>query len=883
MKKIRKLSLLSSLISLAFTQAVMASATSVCTDASDITLKTVNEIQGTSTISPLLSAGVYETEQEYQVTGVVSAIINNAILLYNYDAIEATSDGLYVFLGNTTYPSVGDTVCVKGVVKEYFGLTQISATNQEWELIDSTTSAPVAIDLKISAQDSSFSATLERHEGMLVNLPTDMDDAKTGYQDMRIARTFGYDYDAGRNNMVLSYSRINLHPNQVAAPGSEAALSQHDQNKDYRLFIESDDRASNGEIPYYPNFQSDPRNNYVRVNDSVVGLKGVVLYAYDEYRLYVPDNNSFNIDKSNIIHNSPRTSTPAISSLVNYDEFPIKVATQNVLNFFNSPFGGEQNHHGDNRGADSGSEFIRQTDKLVNTLYAMDADVIGLLEVENNGFGTFGAIKKIQDSLNTEYHKDEADDRGDPKHIENQYAFVAVDSNGDTVIDYQDNIGSDVVTTGILYRPSQLTIESVNVIPMPEQHAPIIVDAMGAAILDDKDELRESGENYQRDSLMATFIVHNTGKRLTVVANHLKSKGSTCWEDWKGWETWQDFDPVNDDVQDQDFQGNCENFRVAAAVQLGEEMEKVGGDRILLGDMNAYTFEDPILVLTSNPSNKTILAARDTFIGNAKQFGSEGQTITKTYGYLSAAALKDEEKGQLSWSFSFNDEVGSLDHMLISPSLEERLVDAVEWHINAAESTLFDYNEEFKGSNNNFYQVSPYRSSDHDSAVMTLSYQYGETDGEPVKIVSSESRLVVPYILPSSLNPQINDVAELVIHNLEQEAFTVAIPKVALQQAGAQTVLFAVSNLDEGQYRIEMHLKKGPALESEIQASDEQVEGSLIAHSSKTMMIEVTNKSGLQAKAVIPPYDNTGGGGPLGISLLISALGLISRRKKSLN
>ncbi len=878
MKNLFKLPMLTTFASLAFSQWSFASQTNTCTDATGIEHKTIAEIQGSSAISPLLSEGVYETEQEYMVTGIVSAHLYNAITLYNQDGDDTTSDGLYVYMGNTSLPSVGHTVCVRGIVKEYFGLTQISATNKEWELVDNTTTSPGAIDLKVTDENGSFAELLERHEGMLVNLPSDMNDSQAGYQDMRVARTYSYDYDARRNNMALTYSRINLHPNQVAAPGSAESIAQRAQNQDYLLFLESDDRASNGEIPYYPGFQSNPNTNYIRVNDSVVDLKGVILYNYDRYRLYVPDSSEFNVTSSNFIRNTPRSDTPIISTVSDYDEFIIKVATQNVLNYFNSPFGGEQNPHGDDRGADSSDEFTRQTEKLINTLYAMDSDVVGLLEVENNGFGTFSAIKKIQDELNNEYYKEFPRDRGDARHQDNRYAFVGFDANGDTIIDEQDTIGSDVVTTGILYRPSKLTLEAVDVIPMPSQHAPIIVDETGAAILDGKGEIRESGDNYQRDSLMATFIVHSTGKRLTVVANHLKSKGSTCWEDWQGWETWENFDPTNDNVQDLDFQGNCEHFRVAAAVQLGEQMEKIGGDRILLGDMNAYTYEDPILVLTKNPTDKAIYAARDTFIKGIKQFGSSGKKITKTYGYISAAALKDDEKGKLSWSYSYNDEVGSLDHMLISPSLEDRLVDAVEWHINAAESTLYDYNEEFKGSNANaFYEVSPFRSSDHDSAVMSLSYRYGETDGKRVTFASSGDSITVPFSIPATATPEVNDVAKLKIRGLNKNSNTVAIPEIKLTENGQQTVFFEVVNLDEGQYTLEMSLVKGAPEDPDAESR----EGTVVSDAKQSMEISVKKRSGLIAESITPPYDHTGGGGPLGPMLLVGLLGLLRLKRKS--
>ena len=175
-----------------------------------------------------------------------------------------------------------------------------------------------------------------------------------------------------------------------------------------------------------------------------------------------------------------------------------------------------------------------------------------------------------------------------------------------------------------------------------------------------------------------------------------KSKGSTCHEDWVGWETWADFDPVNDDVRNDDYQGSCENFRVSAAYQLGTEMAKIGGDQVVLGDMNSYTYEDPMLVLTDNPTGKEIYASSYTFVGD-EVFEKNGQKITTTFGYLNAVDLKTPA-GKTAWSYSYNNEIGSLDHLLITPSLKDRLVDAADWHINAAESSLNDYSNYKKAS-----------------------------------------------------------------------------------------------------------------------------------------------------------------------------------------
>ncbi|OZS50726.1 hypothetical protein BST51_24535, partial [Vibrio vulnificus] len=140
---------------------------------------------------------------------------------------------------------------------------------------------------------------------------------------------------------------------------------------------------------------------------------------------------------------------------------------------------------------------------------------------------------------------------------------VGFDKNGDQVLDQFDTVGSDAITTGIIYRPSKVSVIAGKVIPMPWQDAPMIVDADGKPVVDGKGELAESGKNYQRNTVAATFRVLNTGKQLTVSVNHLKSKGSTCWDDYVGTKA------VDDDAQ-----GSCENFRVASTYHLGQEMAK---------------------------------------------------------------------------------------------------------------------------------------------------------------------------------------------------------------------------------------------------------------------------------------------------------------------
>lgn len=68
----------------------------------------------------------------------------------------------------------------------------------------------------------------------------------------------------------------------------------------------------------------------------------------------------------------------------------------------------------------------------------------------------------------------------------------------------------------------------------------------------------------------------------------------------------------------------------------------------------------------------------------------------------------------------FDAQSGALDHALASPALAARVVGIIEWHINADEPSLFDYNLEFNRDAEFFDVVSPLRTSDHDPVIVGL-------------------------------------------------------------------------------------------------------------------------------------------------------------------
>lgn len=640
--------------------------------------QSIMTIQGNGAHSPMVDVQQkkYQSTKSYQVDGVITAIQSKKLGrdipagFYMQDAQgdnnQSTSDGIFVALSSVQLKAFklqsGDLVTVTGKIKEAYGWTQIAASDVNFQSHHHVITPSKLIPL---ATDKSLKETLERYEGMRVTL-----DKST---PLVISRNFGFDHRVKRNNLALSVAKVNDQPNQHFSPGSEQSLDQAKKIANNELIIESFNRAPAGTIPWYPSFAKVKNNNeydYIRLGDGVSKLNGVIGFSHDSYRLFV-ESTATNV---NFIHNNPRTTSPHIK------HGDVKVATFNVLNYFNSPFGGAKNPLGQNRGAKSEAEFVMQRNKIVKAIIALDADIIGLMEIENNGAGKKSALFNLVTHVN--------------KHLPNnkKYSFTA----------YEDSpfIGTGAITSQIIYREHKMSVTAFTIIDMPQQDAP----AVG----------KENGRNFMRNAVTPTFTLKDNGQKLTVSVNHFKSKGSTCWED-----------VALQNKKNLDNQGSCEQFRVSGAFHLAQELAKIDGHKLIIGDLNSYALEDPISVLTNRKhldKSYKITAARDTFIGQDKQnrhalHGEKGAVISKSFGYLNTVRNNNPN----AFGYSFSNVVGTLDYILASPSLESHIVDAVEWNINSPESTLFEYGTKYTGSLKKFNDV--YRSSDHDPVIISLSFK----------------------------------------------------------------------------------------------------------------------------------------------------------------
>ncbi|MFC1503022.1 endonuclease/exonuclease/phosphatase, partial [Pseudomonadota bacterium] len=367
-----------------------------------------------------------------------------------------------------------------------------------------------------------------------------------------------------------------------------------------------------------------------------------------------------------------------------------------------------------------------------------------------------------------------------------------------------ERVGTDAITSQVIYKASKVGLAELRVIPMPQQHAPA--------------EGKEDGNNYMRDSITPTFTINGTDEKLTVAVNHFKSKGSTCWED-----------VALQDSKDPDLQGSCENFRVSAAYQLGETLATIEGNKLIIGDLNSYAGEDPVTVLTNRdhlPEGYQIKAARDTYLGGTKDelgeplHGSDGAVIDTSYGYTNVVKTLHPE----SYGYSYNNEVGTLDYILASPSLISNIADATEWNINSVESTLFQYEAEYTGDLVKFEDL--YRSSDHDPAVIALNFKTVDPDNQPLVIKVPAEAVDMPEVTEPEENKafdmvfnltdlsestlNVGSVAKILISDQNQQfvasyskAFTNTLSEDEIKQGW---VLIKVDALDSGEYTFKKYI-----------------------------------------------------------------------------
>lgn len=489
-------------------------------------------LQGSGASSPFVG-------QLITTTGVVTKLNNNGFFIQDLtgDGNPATSDAIFVF--STQFaPAVGSLVNVAGTMVEFNTgaasnsdtlakpLSEISTVTAVTVLGTGLSITPTPITLPLAAGDS-----FERFEGMLVTISGPLTVQQNYFQARYGQLTMG----AGRHETVTNRYR----------PGSPQALDFADLQYRGRILLDDGSSVQNrSPIPYLG------ANGVPRAGDSVAGLTGVI-----DFGLATASNAGIALYKLHptvtptFIASNPRPAAPAAVG------GNIKLAAANVLNFFTT-FTNGQTASGQTgqvctqdgstpsasvcRGANNITEFNRQRTKIVLELAGLNADAVGLMEIQNNGSV---AAQNLVDALNAQVGA-------------GTYAVVPDPAQG---------TGGDAIKVAMIYKPGKLS-------------------RFGAAV-SDIDPVNN------RPTLAQTFAAAN-GEKFTLLVNHLKSKGS-C----------PSGSGPDADAGDGQGCWNATRVQQAQRLRtFVAQLQASSGsnDVLLVGDFNAYAQEDPIFELTGN-------------------------------------------------------------------------------------------------------------------------------------------------------------------------------------------------------------------------------------------------------------------------------------------
>ncbi|MBK8011070.1 MAG: ExeM/NucH family extracellular endonuclease [Deltaproteobacteria bacterium] len=447
----------------------------------------VQAIQGNAAHSPLDGRQVTTQGVVVKVSGADAIYPGFFLRALEDDLDPHTSEGLFVFTRQAD-ATPGDVVIVRGEVEEYFDLTELKNVEEIAVCGRSLVHDPRPISFPLAD-----GATLESLEGMLVRFeqPLYVDDLiglrAHGEVLVTVAeRAFSAHNGVGNSLASLSAQSLVLDDGRYDAP---QGLSYGRDNGDIGL------------------------------GDMAFGVEGVLVEAYGAYRLHPTSDVHFVRGPERRSALPPRTQAQSI-----------RVAGFNVGNYFVTL--------GD-RGAANDEELERQTTKLVEAIYGLDADVVGLVEVEANGSASIAALRT---ALNAAHF--------DARPV---YTYVGIATSLPTMPVF-------------LYR-------SDRVIAVGDPRLLVVPDTTA------------------RPSLVQSFsVVDNDGGNagdgtFDVVLGHFRAR--IC-----------DTNATGQDADLGDGQG-CYNRRRTLQAETAASFLATVSSGILLGDLNAYATEDPIEALAS--------------------------------------------------------------------------------------------------------------------------------------------------------------------------------------------------------------------------------------------------------------------------------------------
>jgi predicted extracellular nuclease len=497
------------------------------TGAAGQTFTPIHDIQGSGLATPVNNQ--FFTVQavvvgDFQVGGIGGFYLQEEAA--DHDADPLTSEGIFVF--SSTAVAAGDLVQLTGRAGEFGGQTQLSSVTGLSILQSGVVIDPTPISLPVADANE-----FERYEGMLV----------TFEQDLYISEYFNFDRF---NEIVLTAAR-QFQPTEVAEPGSAEAAAVLSSNLLSRITLDDGRTSQNSNPALHPDGNVFDLTNTFRGGDILQDVTGVMGHAFNLYRIQPTQG------ATHVVANPRPTAPDPIDGT-------LRIASFNVLNFFTTldlgvdvcgPTGNLEC-----RGADTVAEYERQLAKLLVGIQALDADVIGIQEIENDiladdGDRAHDPILTLVEELN------EVEGPG-------TWAWIGE----------LDHYNDYPIRNEMIYRPA-----AVSPVGSPQTIADDAFDVSLPGIV----------EPLGRPPVAQTFRpVSGSQQPFTVVVNHFKSKSSSC--------------AVLGDPNTGDGQGDCNLTRVAQAEALLDfidVLDDTSSGVLTIGDYNSYMMEDPIDTLVA--------------------------------------------------------------------------------------------------------------------------------------------------------------------------------------------------------------------------------------------------------------------------------------------
>jgi uncharacterized repeat protein (TIGR01451 family) len=579
----------------------------------------IHDVQGSGSATPIPPATPVTIE------GVVVGNFQGSTQLQGFflqeedadvDADPLTSEGIFVYCSSCPTPvAEGQRVQVTGPVSEFFGMTEVSATTLGSIVVTGAGNhlgevTPAPIDLPVVGVIDDF---YEPMEGMLVTFV----DTLSVSEYFEMAR-FGQVelFEGGRPVQFTEAA-------PPSVPGNTAHL---DELARRRVILDDDNDIQNVSLPPTEpdgsQFVFHPQANgglsigtqgtdFFRGGDLVSGLTGVLHWSFagvagtDAWRIRPVAATPATFTVAN-----PRPATPPSVGGA------IKAAGMNLLNYFTTidttasdssgPCGPDMLQ--DCRGADSVAELNRQRERASVVICGLNADVLGLAELENTT--PADTINDLLGAVNASCGS------------ANPYVFA---STGGT-------LGSDAIRVALVYRSATLSPVGSPLVDLdPIHNRPPTAQSFDVA-----------------DPANPAF-----GRRFTVIVNHFKSKGCSG--------------ATGADVDTGDGQGCFAATRTAQATRLLDWITSTvvpsagDPDVLLLGDFNSYAQETPIGVLSAGGFTDL----ESALLGPAAySYLFDSQLGHLDYG-LSSASLTPDIAGVGAWHinadeiplFDYSDEV----------------------------------------------------------------------------------------------------------------------------------------------------------------------------------------------------------------------------------